>query len=66
MPHPIARGVIDPITGKAGYKDVFTQERFKEDLLAAGISEQAGNLLHQNSFLVPLAGVPFNLSLIHI
>ena len=51
---PIARGAIDPITGKAGYKGVFTQERLKEDLLAAGISEQAGNLFYQNSFLVPL------------
>ena len=57
---PIPRGVIDPITGKTGYKDVFTQERLTEDLLAAGISEQAGSLLYQNSFLVPLAGVPFN------
>ena len=59
MPHPIARGVIDPITGKAGYKDVFTQERFKEDLLAAGISEQAGNLFYQNSFLVPFGRSAF-------
>ena len=60
MPHPIPRGVIDPIAGKTGHKGVFAQERFKEDLLAAGISEQAGNLFYQNSFLVPLAGVPFN------
>ena len=57
---PIPRGVVDPITGKTGYKDVFTQTKFKSDMLAAGISEQAGNFFYQNSFLVPLAGVPLN------
>ena len=57
---PIPRGVIDPRTGKAGYKDVFAQTKFKNGMLAAGISEQAGHLFYQNSFLVPLARVPLN------
>ena len=30
------------------------------DLNAAGESEQAGDFLWQNSFLTPLAGIPFN------
>ncbi len=57
---PIARGAVDPATGKAGYKDVFTQAKLSQDLQNAGMSEQAGNFFWQDSFLVPLAGVPLN------
>lgn len=57
---PITRGETDGVTGKAGYKDTFTQAQLESDLKNAGISEQAGNLFWQDSFLVPIAGIPMN------
>ena len=57
---PIPRGGIDPRTGKSGYNDVFLPTTVATDLNAAGESEMAGNFFWQNSFLTPLAGIPFN------
>ena len=59
---PIARGFVDPASGKAGYKDVFAQDRLTTDLANAGMCEMAGNLLWLNVFRPPLAGVPINAS----
>lgn len=57
---PIPRGGLDPRTGKHGYKEVFNPTTMAADLKAAGTSEMAGNFFWQNSFLTPLAGIPFN------
>ena len=57
---PIPRGGLDPRTGKSGYKEVFNPITVAADLKAAGASEMAGNFFWQNSFLTPLAGIPFN------
>ena len=58
--NPIARGRVDRMTGKSGYKDIFNKEQYQKDLKSAGTSESAGNFFWQDLFWVPLAGVPVN------
>lgn len=57
---PIARGVVDPTTGRAGHKETFNQATLASDLANAGTSESGGNFFWQNPFRPPLAGVPLN------
>ena len=47
------------VPGKRGYKEVFNPITVAADLNAAGTSEMAGNFFWQNSFVTPLARIPF-------
>ena len=47
---PIKRGMVDPLSEKAGYKDVFDGPVMASDLRVAGVAEAACNFFWQNPF----------------